>query len=415
MAFATPDGMPPELRPIPRIAIQAFCETREIAALMESAASDRRMSKSHFKVQMGGLPVATEFYHSAPTPNLVIVESREGRDALLAQLDSLAEVCDPGSKVFVIGHVNDVLLFRELIRRGVSEYIVAPFSLLDLIKSIGDLYATGSTAPLGRTVGFYGAKGGCGASTVCHNVAWAIAKTFQHDVVLVDLDLPFGTAGIDFNQDPTQGVADALLSPERVDDVYLDRLLTKCSDHFNLLAAPASLDRVFDLDEGAVEPLIDVVRSNVPAVVFDIPHVWTGWSRRTLRNLDEVVVVASPDLANLRNAKNIIDFLKASRPNDAAPKLVINMQGMPKRPEIKPDDFGRALEMPVSAVIGFDAQLFGTAANNGQMIAEMDPKHAVGETFRSLAQIVTGRAEVRRDKKPGAASFLSRFRGRKSG
>lgn len=402
---------PQDLKAIPRIAIQAFCETREVATLIEAASADRRMSKAHVKVQMGGLSVAVEFYNAAPTPNLVIVESRDPRETLLELLDSLAEVCDPGTKVFVIGHVNDVLLFRELMRRGVSEYVVAPFGIFDLIRSIADLYGTANAAPLGRTIGFFGAKGGCGSSTISHNVAWAIARSFEHEVVLADLDLPFGTAGIDFNQDPTQGVADALLSPERVDDVYLDRLLTKCSDHFNLLAAPATLDRCFDLAEGAMEPIIDAVRANVPAVVFDIPHMWASWTRNTMRGLDEIVIVTCPDLAGLRNTKNLIDYLKSARPNDAKPRLVINMNGMPKRPEIKPEEFSRALELPILSVIPFEPQLFGNAANNGQMIAEMDPKHPLGETFRTIAQVVMGKADVRRQKKAavGSLSILSRF------
>jgi pilus assembly protein CpaE len=300
-------------------------------------------------------------------------------------------------------------------RRGVSEYVVAPFGIFDLIRAIGDLYGAANTAPLGRTIGFFGAKGGCGASTVCHNVAWAIANNFKHDVVLADLDLPFGTAGIDFNQDPTQGIADALLSPERVDDVYLDRLLTKCSDHFNLLAAPSSLDRCFDLQETSMEPIIDTVRASVPAIVFDIPHMWTSWTRNTMKGLDEIVIVSCPDLAGLRNAKNLIDHLKAARPNDAPPRLLINMNGVPKRPEIKPEEFSRALELPLLAVIQFEPQLFGTASNNGQMIAEMDPKNPLVDTFRTISEVVMGKGDIRKQKKPATSlSFFSRFTKRAS-
>jgi pilus assembly protein CpaE len=223
-----PDGNEP--RAIPRIAIQAFCETPEVAAALEGAAQDRRMSRAHVKVLMGGLPAAVEFYGSAPTPNLVVVETKARSEEILGHLDGLAEVCDPGTKVLVIGHVNDVLLYRELIRRGVSEYVVTPLDLFDVLRTIGDLYHSPDAGLLGRSIAFIGAKGGCGSSTVAHNVAWSIAKTFANDVMVADLDLAWGTAGLDFNQDPTQGVLEALLSPERIDEVFLDRLLTKCSD-----------------------------------------------------------------------------------------------------------------------------------------------------------------------------------------
>ncbi|KPL54103.1 AAA family ATPase [Prosthecomicrobium hirschii] len=402
-----------DLRSIPRIAVQAFCETKEVADIVEAAAADRRMVKAHTKVQTGGLAAAVDFYGTAPTPNLVIVESREGRDVILGQLDQLAENCDPGSKVIVIGHINDVILYRELTRRGVSEYMVAPITVFDLIREIGEIYYKPDAAPLGRTVAFVGAKGGCGASTLSHNVAWACAKTYNHEVVLADLDLAFGTAGLDFNLDPTQGIGDALAAPERVDDVYLDRLLAKCAENLHLLAAPATLDRPYEYDEAAFDPIIDATRTGVPIVVLDVPHLWTGWVRRVLRSVDEAVLVCAPDLANLRNAKNLADTLKQARPNDAPPRLVMNMVGVPKRPEIKPEEFAKALGLPITAQIPFDAALFGTASNNGQMIAETDPKSAVGETFRQLAQVVTGKHEIKKARRSPFAPLLARLRGAK--
>lgn len=406
-----PGSVPADLRPIPRISIQAFCETRAVASVLEAAAADRRMSRAHVKVQMGGLDAAVEFYQSAPTPNVIIVESKDDRTQILAHLDRLSEVCDPGSNVILVGHINDVILYRELTRRGVSQYMVTPLNLFDVIREIGEIYFKPQAAPLGRSVAFVGAKGGCGVSTVAHNVAWACARTFDSDVVIADLDFAWGTAGLDFNLDPVQGIADALQVPDRIDEVYLDRILAKCADRLSLLAAPASLERTYDIDETALDPIIDGCRANVPLVVLDLPHAWTGWVRRVLRTVDEVVLVAAPDLANLRNAKNLVEFMKRSRPNDAPPKLVINMVGIPKRPEIRPEEFSKALELPITAVIPFDAQLFGTAANNGQMIAETDSKSAIGETFRSIGRAVTGRAEVKMVNKSAFAPLLAKLRG----
>ena len=95
--------------------------------------------------------------------------------------------------------------------------------------------------------------------------------------------------------------------------------------------------------------------------------------------------MAAPDLANLRNAKNMVDLLKASRPNDHRPFYCLNQVGVPKRPEITPGDFAKALEDEPVAVIPFEPQLFGTAANNGQMIAEVSASHKTAEMFRQLA------------------------------
>lgn len=405
---------PASLLPVPRISMQAFCDTPETQRLVEAAAQDRRMSKAHVKVHMGGIAAATNYYQSAPTPNLIMVESQKRRDELLYELDQLAEVCDTGTKVIVIGHVNDIDLYRDLIRNGVSEYLVAPLQLFDVIRTVGDLYHNPEAAPVGRIVAVVGAKGGCGASTIAHNISWSIARQFESEVVLADMDLPFGTAGLDFNQDPVQGISEAVGAPDRLDEVYLDRLLSKCSEHLSLLAAPATLDRPYDFDEKAFDQLVDVMRGGIPTTILDVPHVWTRWSRKVLQTADDILVVAAPDLANLRNAKNIVDSLKAARPNDSAPKFVLNQVGMPKRPEIRSDEFSRALDVEPLAEIPFDSALFGAAANGGQMISELDPKNPISQHFDTIAQVMTGRNEVRRARKSALGPLLQRFRGKKS-
>jgi len=398
------EGAPPraaDARPIPRITIQAFCDTPEIAGTIETAAMDRRMSRAHVKVHTGGLNAAVEFYRSAPTPNLILAETKLPFGELIGALDSLAEVCDAGTKVMIVGHTNDVRLYRELLKRGVSEYLVAPADVMSIIAAVSSIYHDTSTEKLGQSYAFIGSKGGVGSSTVAHNVAWTMARLVGSDVILADLDLPFGTAGLDFNLDPAQGIAEAVFGADRLDEVLLDRLLAKCEDHLSLLAAPAALDKAYDFSETAFDQVLEIVQANVPTVVLDVPHQWTAWVRKTLIAADEVIVTASPDLANLRNAKAIVDLLRQARPNDTPPKLILNLVGMPKRPEIKPDDFAAALQLTPIATIPFDPLLFGTASNNGQMIAEASAKTAVSDVFADIAQVIAGRKELKKARKRG--------------
>jgi pilus assembly protein CpaE len=407
-------GQVQEIRPVPRITIQAFCESEVVAQTLESAARDRRMARAHVKVHMGGIPAAVDFYQSAPTPNLVIVESRKTASDLLGDLARLAEVCDGETKVVVIGHFNDIGLYRELVSNGVSEYLVAPISMADVMGAISDIFVNPETGPLGKLVAFIGAKGGCGSSTMCHNVAWSVAAHYENDVVLTDLDLAFGTANINLDQDPPQGVAEAVFSPERIDDILLDRLLAKCAEHLSLLAAPSTLERTYDFDKDAFNSILELAQRGAPYVVADVPHMWSGWSRQVLAAADEVVITAEPELANLRNTKNLLDNLRDLRPNDVPPRLLMNKVGMPKRPEISVADFTGALDTEAVAVLPFEPALFGTAANNGQMISEADPKHAIAESFDQLSRILTGKAELRNDKKGSLTDLISKLRGKKT-
>jgi pilus assembly protein CpaE len=402
------------IAPAPRVSIQAFCETVETAAAVQAAGEDRRLGKAHVKIQMGGVATAVEAYRSSPTPNVILIESGNHSDEILTGLDQLAEVCDSGTRVVVIGRVNDVTLYRDLTRRGVSEYLIAPVGTIDIVRAICGLFSSPDAKPVGRIIAVVGAKGGVGASTVAHNIGWAIARDLMLDSVVTDLDLAFGTAGLDYNQDPPQGIADAVFSPDRVDSAFVDRLLSKCTDHLSLLAAPATLERVYDFGADAFDSILDSLRGTTPCIVLDVPHMWSGWTKRLLVSADDILVVAGPDLANLRNAKNLVDLLRAARPNDHRPYYCLNQVGVPKRPEITPADFAKALEDQPLAVIPFDPQIFGTAANNGQMIAEVSKGHKTAEMFLQLAQVLTGRAEAKRARGSLLMPLLAKLRKKKA-
>jgi pilus assembly protein CpaE len=396
--------------PLPRIAIQAFCETPDVKHVVQAISQDRRMAKAVLRVQDGGAAACLEAYRGAPTPNVIIIEATGDRNALLLRLDELARYCDPGTRVLVIGHANDVLLYRELMRRGVSEYLIAPLGVLDLIGALSAMFNDAGGAPLGRVISVLGAKGGVGASTVAHNLAFLIASNFELATILVDLDLPFGTGGLDFNQDPPQGVVDALLAPDRLDANFVDRLLSKCADNLSLLAAPSMLERPYDYQETEFDPLIDILRASTPAIVLDVPHVWNAWTRRLVTASDQIVLVCAPDLANLRNAKAILDACKQARPNDDRPCVVMNMTGVPKRPEIGVAEFAKALDCELSGSIAFDPALFGTAANNGQMLIEVQPKAKAVESMMELARRVTGRADAKASRKSLLDPILAKLK-----
>ena len=397
------DGL---IAPVPRVSIHAFCESDAMAALVGGAAADRRMQKATLKTQTGGVAAALSTYREEPTPNVLVLETGSESAAFLAGLDALAEFCDDATRVLVVGRANDIKFYRALISRGVSEYLVEPIDVLELVRVISGLYSKPGKSTLGRIVAVYGAKGGVGASTVAHHVAWSIATRLGMASIIADLDLAFGTAGIDFNQDPLQGISDAIYAPDRLDYAMLDRLMAKCADNLMLLAAPATLGRDYDFEEFAFEGVIDLLRGSAPIIVLDVPHAWTSWTRQVLTSADEVVIVATPDLANLRNVKNLLNALGPVRPNDGQPKLVMNMVGVPKRPEIAVKEFTSAVNIEATAVIRFEPKLFGTASNNGQMVAEVSGGAKLGSQFDQLGRIIADKPVLSKVKNGGLIESL---------
>ena len=411
LALAPPSFQEP--RQLPRISIHAFCVSPETGIVLQRAADDRRAARAHVTVMMGGVESAVGHYGDKPTPNLILVETRGARATVLKELSALAEFCDPGTKVIVLGAVNDIPLYRELIRRGISEYLVGPFAPVQIIDTIALLYGDPDQAPVGRIMAFIGARGGTGSSTVAHNVAWALAEEFEDEAMIIDFDLAFGTTGLNFNQEHGQGLLEAVTAPERLDSMLLERLLIHCSDRLSLFTAPATLERDMELNPEICDAVLDVACGAVPNIIVDLPHLWTPWSRQVLQRADDIVITATPELASLRNAKNLVDLLKAARPNDAPARLVINQLGMGKRPEIPLKDFAEAIGIEPALVLPFDPLLFGTAANNGQMLGELKERNKPAQGLAQLAAVLTGR-HAAPQKKRKAKSILSFFSEKKA-
>lgn len=375
-----------------RITVHAFCEDQATAAAISHAATDPRLARAKVSVDMGGLPAACALFAKTPTPNLIIVESQQEGGGVLAALEQLADVCDAETKVIVIGHINDVRLYRELLRRHISDYLVAPLPASLIADSIAGVINGQAVAQTGRVVAFFGAKGGCGSSMVCHNTAWAIAETLETETVIADFDLAFGTLGLDFNQDSARGMGDALAVSARLDAAMIDKLLLKCSHKLSLLTPPCALDRDLTIAPEAAVQVVELLGQTVPFVALDMPRVWNAWTQRLIAHADDIVITAEPDLASLRNAKNLVDTIRAARVSARPPLVVLNKMNTPRRPEIALRDFVNAVDMQPVAMLDFDAQLFGTAANNGLMIAEIAARSTATGVFRELAAIVTGKA-----------------------
>ena len=374
----------------PRINIEAFCSSPDFAAACQGAAIDRRMAKTNFRVAMGGAEAAAKRFADLATPHLIIVESVEGGFNMFGELESLAAVCDEDTKVIVTGPSNDVTIYRELLRQGVSEYLVTPCSAVQIIDAVTGIFATPDDAPIAKVISVFGVKGGVGSSILAHNLAWAMSTYSDRETLLVDMDLEFGTAALDFNVEAKHSIADALSDLDGLDEMKLARLIYPQNEKLKLLPAPAAVHTRIEAGEDGVMTLLDTVRMSCDTAVFDLPHGWSSGVRTALLQSNEIVLVATPDLASLRNLKTAYDFLSNERRNDVAPKIVLNQTGVPKRPEIPGKDFAEIVGAPLDLEIPFDAALFGAALNNGQMLSEVQKKHKIIDMVDDFAKRLLG-------------------------
>ncbi len=376
--------------------------------MVDQALGDRRLAKSTVEVKSGGLDSAIAYFGSRPTPALIVIEATETGDKLVEQINVLAEVCDSGAQVLVLGSVNDVATYRTLIQKGVSDYLAPPFTSRQIIDSVAAICIDPAEMSLGRVISFMSAKGGAGSSTIAHNTAWHLARLFGDDVAVIDLDLAFGTLGLAFNTESVQSISEVLAHPERLDEVLLERFMVKRDDHLMLLTAPGSLDTDGEVNVESFDVLLDLVRRAAPFVVLDIPYRWSRWTSHVLSRSDEIVMTSTLDLACLRDSKTIFNKLTETRVNDAPIRLVLNHLGAYRKSQLSVKDFESTLGVVPALVVQHEPVLFGTAANNGQMIGDVNKRNRVNDGLRKLAEIVSGRETDKTKKKgKGALSFFN--------
>ena len=387
-----------------RASIQAYYASDATAEALQIMQDDRRLYRVTLDSQPGGIQQACSVLANQKSPDLLIVETQETGTVFLESLSALAEVCDTGTKVVVIGKDNDILLYRQLLEMGIQEYLPLPVGADQLLATIERLFSSAGAENDCQVLAFIGARGGAGSSTVAINTAYCLAQTYAEEVILLDLDLAFGTAALALNMLPNQNIAEALLQSGRLDAVMLERFLSHYDEYLSIMAAPGRLDASGQFNLAAFDVLMEMLSKRSAFVVLDMPHQWEPWIYQTLMGANEVVITATSALASLKSTKVIFDKLAPNRGVDSPIRLVMNNLGASRKTELLPNDFEKAVSVKPSALIANNPSLFGKAMNNGELIAQSEKRSEAARQYDQLATILSGRAPV--SAKPKRFSLL---------
>lgn len=380
--------------PFSHASVVVYWVSSAVERAFTELSQDRLCVRLRVEQHHGGIARAIETYRDNATPNVLVIEiASDNPNDALAELDTLADYCDPDTKVMVLGLNNDVGFYRSLISRGVREYVLMPF---DAHKALDALYrmigpAQGSR---GRCVAFIGAQGGAGSSMLSHHVALHVAETLKSPTLLIDLDLAFGTAGLTFDRSINKGSVELLFATRRELGDIFERVRFEVNTHLNVIGTSGSLFRTFDIERRMIDTLVQHIRSEYPLTFLDVPHNWTQWVRFLLADVDDIVLTMTPDIPGLKNARAILSALNDIRPNSVPPTIVLNKVGVPKRQEISIKDIETHLGNPVSQSIPFAAESFRRCVNEGKTLFAIAPKSKEAVAIINVArQFLPARSE----------------------
>jgi pilus assembly protein CpaE len=350
----------------------------------------------NYLIIRGGIAKAIEYLNAQRSPHRLIVDIT-GVDLALSQMQTLAEVCEPGVSVIAIGERNDVGLYRDLTEMGVADYIVKPVTRERLTRALEPRPERGelgrATLRLGKMVTLIGARGGVGATTLAVNLAWHLANRQNRRVALVDLDLQHGDCALLLNIKPSPGVRDALASPFRIDHLLLERIMTPHGERLFVLGSEEPLTENVQFGAEAVEKLFAVLRSQFHYVIADVPRSPAAAYRCALDIADLRVLVADQTMRSVRDAAR----LRALLSNNGAEHgnlLVINRSGEGGRAGVTLKDMHEVLQVQPKSVIPFLPTVLTAAANRGEVAAAQRGKFA--DAVAGLALEISGRSRPRR-------------------
>ncbi|MEX2519868.1 MAG: cellulose synthase operon protein YhjQ/BcsQ [Paracoccaceae bacterium] len=344
-------------------------------------------------LKKGGIQEAIRDYAAAEMPPVLIVDI-SGAALPLSDLQALADICPPQVNVVALGRRDDVGIYRDLMDIGVTDYLVKPVpgELLHraLRRASGQAVTRQADQRTGKTVAVYGVRGGVGATTTVASMGWLLAKHFNRHVMMVDLNLAHGSLALDLGQEAGGGLAELLASPDRIDEMVVDRATLAVGEKLRLLAGEDRLPVARDYDAAAVSGLMGHLLHRYHFILQDIDRTRHATARALLEKADVRILVMDATLAAVRDTARLVSELGEG---DAAKeiRIVLNRSRGVSAGEVPTDRIAEVIGRAVDIVIPFDRKRLALARLNGE--AAMVKKSAARNAYLRLAATLIGQRD----------------------
>lgn len=360
------------------------------------------------KVNKGGMRNAVQTLSITASPQILFVDMSESGDPL-NDINSLAEVCEPGTVVIAAGQVNDVRLYRDLVASGIQDYLLKPFGADQVRDALAQAQAV-FMAPRDAapehphmTIAVVGTRGGVGASSLATSLAWLLSEKKKKPTALLDLDVHFGTAALALDLEPGRGLTDAIENPSRIDGLFIERAMVRASDTLAILSAEAPINQPMLTDGGAYYQLLEEFRAAFECSVIDLPRAMLIQHPHLMSDVNVTLVVTELTLAGARDTIRVLAWLRSNAPQSRL--LVVANRVHAGSPEISRKDFENSIERKVDVLIPFDVRVGAQAAKLGKTIAEAAKGGKVGAACIAMLTEVLGAAEA--EEMPGKPTAKS--------
>ncbi len=350
-------------------------------------------------------------------PDVLVIAIEE---PVVRALQTVAAAADllPQSPIVAYSSIKDPGSIRKAMLAGVSDYLMTPVREEELVNSIHNVLATeerkrarisgemDEPRACGTVLTVFGAKGGIGKTTISTNVATALVQKTNQSAVIVDLDTRFGDVAILMDIPVERSIADLALPEEEIDREMLQDCLYTHNTGVTILPAPVRPTDWRSVEAGHIERVITLLAQTYDYVILDTPGTFNDIVARALELATLVLLVATVDMASLKDTLLALDMLRSwNFPQDKV-KLVINATN--EASNVQPQEVKRMLGREVFWSIPYDRNI-STATQLGMPVVVTKPITKASESVVELEYTLSG---VRlRQQEPGGKGLLGRILG----
>lgn len=353
-----------------------------------------------FDVSLAGFtgPQFKSVEQSAPA--LVLLDFDGAPDLGVSLARDLSRA-NPQLMVVGIGAPLSSELLLQAMRAGLLEYLlkpVTPEALTEAVERLRPRLQPAGDEPetLARTLGFFSAKGGSGASTVVTNLSVELRRLTNRRTLVMDLDAELGEVSLLFGIQPKFNLVDLIQNFHRIDSELLGSYIEQHESGVHVLSAPYHPERAAVIGAQEIRQVLLYLRGEYDTVLLDTPKSFSPESLAALEQCDEVFIIATVDLPSLRNIQRALPLLRRIMPRGLDQvHLIVNRYD--PEDEISLKDVERSLSMKVFGTIANDYDSVIRSINSGKPAVLSAPKSAYSRDIQTLATKISsvGRASSR--------------------
>ncbi len=338
---------------------------------------------------------------TALVPSHIVLDIGARGQDVLPEIDTLAQQCEPGTRVIAVGDTNDVQLYRGLLARGVIDYLPMPAAATDVLQSLRNPPAAPAPAmpvPVAsgpsekRVITFLSAASGDGASTAALNTAYALSQLYNGNTVLVDMDYQYGMVAKHIALQNQYGIKDLFDHPERGIDATLIRRMVANYGKLHVITAPGELRYLPSVSAESVSALVATLKQSYDNIVIDLPHVWLPWVAAACQQSTQLVLVAQLWLKSVSHAARMMKAFRELNIPAERINTVINRSGAKFKEAIDLKDFERVCGSSVKYTLSNDIRTVVAAEAEARTVMELEPSQLSNDITR-LARGLTGQPQ----------------------